>query len=165
MEDVVPLVVTRMVSQADLIHQFCQLISMGQKAFLSSTIRQSVPHIYAKCDLRVLEKMAECLGQSMSTLFLHNVEAVLPHIFLLPSLAKTEGSIGFIVQTLYPDAGSTVPMDQIIKAHVVELLTTLVTTLGADDDDRRSAVRLLSNESRPLSLMTLHGRHYEHLIE
>lgn len=144
MGDVAPLVVVRMISQPSLMRQFCQLISVAQNSFLSMTLRQTLPYVYAECDIRVLERIAQSLEEPLSTLFLSNADVVLPHVFLLPAPAKMEKALEFILQTLHPDARTVVPLDQIIKAHSVDLLTTLVTTLGAENDERREAVNKLS---------------------
>lgn len=113
---------------------------MSQVGFLSMTLRQTLPPVYADCNAKVLEKIAQSLEEAQSALFLANSEAVLAHVFLLPAPTRMQKALDFILQTLHPDARSAVPLVQIIRASVVDLLTTLVTALGVEDEERRTAV-------------------------
>jgi serine/threonine-protein kinase ATR len=142
MSDVAPLVVSRLCTHPLLLRETCQLFTMGQAGFLSMTLAHTLPHVVANRDAKVLQRIAEHVQEAPASLLVNHMELVLPHIFLLQDSSETEAALKFIAQTISSDAnGRKIHVDQIIKSCVVDLLTTLVISLGDDSEIRRTAVR------------------------
>ncbi|KZS97819.1 hypothetical protein SISNIDRAFT_472705 [Sistotremastrum niveocremeum HHB9708] len=138
MHQVGPFVVSRWVSQPSLVHELCRFLTLSPPDFISATLAQSLPHLVATRNTKVLEKVAQQLHTLPSTLILQSTHGVLAHVFLSLEPSETQRGLAFLVRILQDaapdDEKAHVTVDLIVKSCLIPLLGELVIALGNQGD-------------------------------
>lgn len=142
MDKVAPYLVARWHSQPTLLSEACRFISVPPVDYISSTLPRTLPHLFANCEQKALEKISNDLQSKLSNLFLQRSHEILAHIFLLENDHSTNKAIDFILRVLNQAAESAaIGIHSVIKSCVVPLLAILVNSLGDEDPAKVASVR------------------------
>jgi serine/threonine-protein kinase ATR len=117
--------------QPALLLETCRLVSQEPSEFITGTLVHTLPLLFATCDSGVIDKIAQSLGLSPSTLFLDFSKDILTQVFLLPEKAQTDSALEFILQIM--PTPSSINAQTLVRSCFVELLGTFVFMLGSDD--------------------------------
>jgi hypothetical protein len=142
LKTIAPFVVSKLCSNPTFAREISQLLSMGTTAFISVTLSNTLPHLFASCDRQVLVKVAQELDKPLYSLFITHSHEILAHVYLMSSSQQSDKSLSFILEILTPDAGdpSRLQLDSLIRSCMVELLTNLIITLGEENAERQETV-------------------------
>ena len=124
--------ITQWTHQPALLLETCRLVSQDPSEFISVTLVHTLPSLFASCNISVIDKIAQSLGLSPSTLFLDFSKDILTQVFLLPDKIQTDNALEFILQIM-PTAGSSIGAQTLVRSCSVELLGTFVFMLGSKD--------------------------------
>lgn len=120
--------------QPALILETCRLVSQEPSEFISGTLVHTLPLLFATCNNDMIDKIAQSLGLSPSTLFLDFSKDILTQVFLLPEKIQTDSALEFILKIMpTPSGASSINAQTLVRSCFVELLGTFVFMLGSDD--------------------------------
>lgn len=91
----------------------------------------------------MIEKIAQNLGFTPSTLFLDFSKDILTQVFLLPDQVQTDGALDFILQLMPTPSGGSINAQTLARSCIIELLGTFVFMLGSEESKKVQEVRLL----------------------
>jgi serine/threonine-protein kinase ATR len=91
----------------------------------------------------MIEKIAQNLGSTPSTLFLDFSKDVLTQVFLLPDKVQTDNALDFILQLMPTPSGGSINAQTLARSCIIELLGTFVFMLGSEDSKKVLEVSLL----------------------
>ncbi|KAJ4479010.1 hypothetical protein J3R30DRAFT_3881305 [Lentinula aciculospora] len=134
MDKIAPFLVSRMCLQPTMISETCRLMCISVTDFLRTTLAKTLPALFASREQAVLEAIAKELGQTPSSMFLHNSHRILAHVYRLDQ--GTQLALDFITKILSSAAVAqkgkmtTVDAQSITKSCIIPLLAELVTSLG-----------------------------------
>ncbi|KAJ3740901.1 hypothetical protein DFH05DRAFT_1404822 [Lentinula detonsa] len=156
MDKIAPFLVTRMCSQPTMISESCRLMCISVTDFLRTTLAKTLPTLFANREQAVLEAMDKELGQTPSSMFLHNSHGILAHVYRLDQ--GTQNALDFITKMLSSAAvtpsgkRTIVDAQSITKSCVVPLLAELVTALGDHSEQvAQNAIDALRKVDRVLN--------------
>ncbi len=129
--------------QPGLLLETCRLVSQEPSEFISGTLVHTLPLLFANRNKVVIEKIAQNLGLTPSTLFLDFSKDVLTQVFLLPDQIQTESALDFILQLMPTPSGGSINAQTLARSCIVELLGTFVFMLGSEDSKKVQEVSLL----------------------
>ncbi|TFK72010.1 hypothetical protein BDN72DRAFT_869695 [Pluteus cervinus] len=131
MDQVAPFVVSRIATQPVLLAEVCRFLSLGPSDFVATTLHQTLPTIFAKCDLKALKMIAEDRETKPSALFMRYPNEILAHVFLQESVSQTNGSLSFIAKVLSDSTqNATITFHSIVKSYCARVVAELVVRLG-----------------------------------
>lgn len=128
--------------QPALLLETCRLVSQEPSEFISGTLVYTLPLLFANRNKVVIDKIAQNLGFSPSTLFLDFSKDILTQVFLLPDQAQTDKALEFILELMPTPSGGSINAQTLARSCIVELLGTFVFMLGSDEPKRMQEVCL-----------------------
>lgn len=93
----------------------------------------------------MIEKIAQNLGFTPSTLFLDFSKDILTQVFLLPDQVQTDRALEFILGLMPTPSGGSINAQTLARSCIIELLGTFVFMLGSEEPKKVQEVRLLSS--------------------
>ena len=129
--------------QPALLLETCRLVSQEPTEFISGTLPHTLPLLFANRNKVVIEKIAQNLGFTPSTLFLDFSKDILTQVFLLPDQVQTDGALDFILQLMPTPSGGSINAQTLARSCITELLGTFVFMLGSKESKKVQEVRLL----------------------
>jgi serine/threonine-protein kinase ATR len=141
--------ITHWSQQPTLLLETCRLVSQEPSQFISGTLVHTLPLLFANCNNSVIDKIAQSLGLSPSTLFLDFSKDILTQVFLLPETTQTDNALEFILQIMPTPSGGSINAQTLVRSCFVELLGAFVFMLGSEDPKKVLQVR--SQYYHPLS--------------
>ena len=121
----------------------CRFVSQEPPEFISGTLVHTLPLLFANRNKVVIEKIAQNLGFTPSTLFLDFSKDVLTQVFLLPDQVQTRNALDFILQLMPTPSGGSINAQTLARSCIIELLGTFVFMLGSEDAKKVQEVSLL----------------------
>ncbi|KAI0254821.1 hypothetical protein BJV78DRAFT_1273863 [Lactifluus subvellereus] len=118
--------------QPALLLETCRLVSQEPSEFISGTLVHTLPLLFADRNKVVIDKIAQNLGFSPSTLFLDFSKDILTQVFLLPDQAQTDKALEFILELMPTPSGGSINAQTLARSCIVELLGTFVFMLGSE---------------------------------
>lgn len=141
LSQVAPLLVSCMCTQPSMLTEACHFLSVTTPVFISATLQYTLPPLFANCESRVLEQVANNTSQKVSYLFLNRSHDILSYIFLLKGPGQTNKALSFILQLLRNAADTaSIDIQSVIKSCMVPLLAHLVVGMGDEDPDKAEQV-------------------------
>jgi serine/threonine-protein kinase ATR len=140
----------------------CRLISQEPTEFISGTLVHSLPLLFANRNKVVIEKIAQNLGSTPSTLFLDFSKDVLTQVFLLPDQVQTDKALDFILQLMPTPSGGSINAQTLVRSCIVELLGTFVFMLGSEESKKVQEVsqlryfRVIKSVTQDQAMRALH---------
>ncbi|EIN10974.1 hypothetical protein PUNSTDRAFT_63830 [Punctularia strigosozonata HHB-11173 SS5] len=153
---IAPMLVSRICTDPSLIVETCRFLLTTPGSLIASTLAFTLPPIFAKGDLRVLEKVGEATGRKPSSLFLGDLQhSILAYIYLLRGPVQTNRALEFVLRVLKDAAGGeTINLRDVVKSCSMQLIAELVVVLGDADPDRaESAVEALQKVGQTLETL------------
>jgi serine/threonine-protein kinase ATR len=92
--------------------------------------------LFANRNKVVIEKIAQNLGSTPSTLFLDFSKDILTQVFLLPDQVQTDRALDFILQLMPTPSGGSINAQTLARSCIIELLGTFVFMLGSGDSKK-----------------------------
>src|SRR6266404_6625051 len=135
--------ITHWPHQPALLMETCRFVSQEPTEFISGTLVHTLPLLFASCNNVVIDKIAQTLGSSPSTLFLDFSRDVLTQVFLLPEQTQTDRALEFILQIMPTPSGGSINAQTLVRSCIVELLGTFVFMLGSEDRKKVDQVCLI----------------------
>jgi serine/threonine-protein kinase ATR len=139
--------------QPGLLLETCRFVSQEPSEFISGTLVHTLPLLFANRNKVVIEKIAQNLGFTPSTLFLDFSKDVLTQVFLLPDQVQTVNALDFILQLMPTPSGGSINAQTLARSCIIELLGTFVFMLGSEDSKKVQEVSLLC-DFRVIKLVT-----------
>lgn len=90
----------------------------------------------------MIERIAQNLGSTPSTLFLDFSKDVLTQVFLLPDRVQTDNALDFILQLMPTPSGGSINAQTLARSCIIELLGTFAFMLGSEDPKKVQEVSL-----------------------
>ena len=84
----------------------------------------------------MIDKIAQNLGFTPSTLFLDFSKDILTQVFLLPDQVQTDRALDFILQLMPTPSGGSINAQTLARSCIIELLGTFVFMLGSGDSKK-----------------------------
>ncbi|KAF8638618.1 hypothetical protein AX17_002159 [Amanita inopinata Kibby_2008] len=161
LDRIAPFLISRMCSQPILFHEACRAMATQPNVFIMSNLARALPQLFADCDTGVLEKIANQLETTLSTLFLKHSHKILAHIFLQRGQSKK--ALKFIVKILVADSQdaqrASIDTASVIQSCLVPLLSELVVQLGDENPENTElAKHALRDVERLLAPKPMKGR-------
>jgi serine/threonine-protein kinase ATR len=128
--------------QPGLLLETCRLISQDPSEFISGTLFHTLPLLFANRNKVVIEKIAQSLGFTPSTLFLDFSKDILTQVFLLPDQVQTDRALDFILQLMPTPSGGSINAQTLARSCIIELSGTFVFMLGSGDSMKVEEVSL-----------------------
>ena len=128
--------------QPGLLLETCRLVSQEPSEFISATLVHTLPLLFANRNKVVIEKIAQNLGSTPSTLFLDFSKDVLTQVFLLPDQVQTDKALDFILQLMPTPSGGSINAQTLVRSCIIELLGTFVFMLGSVESKKGHEVSL-----------------------
>ena len=129
--------------QPGLLLETCRLVSQEPSEFILATLVHTLPLLFANRNKVVIEKIAQNLGFTPSTLFLDFSKDVLTQVFLLPDQVQTDNALEFILQLMPTPSGGSINAQTLVRSCIIELLGTFVFMLGSVESKKENEVSLL----------------------
>ncbi|KAI0068558.1 hypothetical protein BV25DRAFT_1792048 [Artomyces pyxidatus] len=137
MGQISPFLVSKWSSQPALLLEFCRFLSVVPADFIEATLQHTLPQLYGACELVVLDQISEDLGTKASYLFLKHANYILPHLFMLQGPGQTNQALTFVLKLLNESTdGGVIDVQAVVRSQTVQLLGTLVNTLGDVDEGK-----------------------------
>ncbi|KAJ7055002.1 hypothetical protein C8F01DRAFT_1160647 [Mycena amicta] len=141
-DQIAPFLVLRLCSQQELLVEACRLLHTGPKDFIETTLSRTLPHVFAHCEVRVMEDIARILRNKPSVFLLRHSAEILAHLFLLPGNGPTDKGLTCLLKVLRDSANQTaIDLHIVVKSSIVQLIAQLVVALG-DEDPRKAECAL-----------------------
>jgi serine/threonine-protein kinase ATR len=128
--------------QPALLLETCRLVSLEPSEFISGTLIHTLPLLFANRNKVVIEKIAQNLGVTPSTLFLDFSKDILTQVFLLPDQLQTDNALDFILQVMPTPSGGSINAQTLARSCIIELLGTFVFILGSEEPTKGQEVGL-----------------------
>ncbi|OCH94317.1 hypothetical protein OBBRIDRAFT_823598 [Obba rivulosa] len=153
MDQIAPFVVTRLNAQPTLLLEFCRFLSVSPLDFVSITLNQTLPQVFARCDSRILQAISHETEEKPSSLFLKHAPEILAYAFRLQAPGQTHKVLTFIVGVLQEAAGDgNIDVATVVGSCIVPLLAELVVALGNDNPEEvETAMQALIKVERMVS--------------
>jgi serine/threonine-protein kinase ATR len=119
--------------QPALLLETCRLVSQEPSEFISGTLVHTLPLLFANRNKVVIDKIAQNLGFSPSTLFLDFSKDILTQVFLIPDKTQTDKALEFILELMPTPSGGSINAQTLARSCIVELLGTFVFMLGSEE--------------------------------
>ncbi|KAI0271954.1 hypothetical protein BGY98DRAFT_1091035 [Russula aff. rugulosa BPL654] len=129
--------------QPGLLLETCRFVSQEPSEFISGTLVHTLPPLFANRNKVMIEKIAQNLGSTPSTLFLDFSKDVLTQVFLLPDQVQTDNALDFILQLMPTPSGGSINAQTLARSCIIELLGTFAFMLGSEDSKKVQEVSLL----------------------
>lgn len=140
-DQIAPFLVLRMCTQPALLRESCRIMHMVQEDFISTTLPRTLPHLFAACEVRVIETIGTMLNSKPSTLLLNNSPEILAHLFLLRGPGQTNKALSCLLDVLTDSANQKgIDIPSVVKSSIMQLLAQLVIVLGDEDPERANSV-------------------------
>jgi serine/threonine-protein kinase ATR len=117
--------------QPALLLETCRLVSQEPSEFISGTLVHTLPLLFANRNKIVIDKIAQNLGFSPSTLFLDFSKDILTQVFVLPDQVQTDKALEFILELM--PTPSSINAQTLARSCFMELLGTFVFMLGSEE--------------------------------
>jgi serine/threonine-protein kinase ATR len=154
LSQVSPLLVSGMCTQPSMLSEACHFLSVTMPVFITATLHFTLPPLFANCDSKVLEQVANHASQKVSYLFLNRSHDILAHIFLLKGPGQTNKALSFILQLLRNAADTAnIDIQSVIKSCMVPLLARLVVGMGDEVPEKAELV----SDYKPLVSLANHS--------
>ncbi|KAG2369791.1 hypothetical protein BDR07DRAFT_1447599 [Suillus spraguei] len=138
-------VVSRKCTNPVLILETCRFLSVYPPDFISVTLPNTLPYLFANSEAKVIEEISEDLGQTILTLFMKHSHQILAHVYQQHGPAQTTRSLTFIMNII----------SRVVQSCVVALLADLVVVLGHENEERAAlAVDALRKVQRSITSET-----------
>lgn len=143
------LIATQYTNAPTLLFHCSNLLSQGPSNFLETLLPYYLPVLVAEGSRIQLDAIAKTLEQTVAALIIHNSADVLAKVFLLETIAQTEGSLTMIDDYLSAAAPKrrrgekekeSSALASMVKSCIVALLGKLVFELGDLEIDRKNVV-------------------------
>ncbi|KAK7062299.1 Serine/threonine-protein kinase atr [Favolaschia claudopus] len=135
-DQIAPFLVLRMCTQPELLVESCRMMHAAPEDFLSTTLPRTLPHLFAACDVRVIEAIGKALNSKPSTLLLNNSAEILAHLFLLRGPGQTKKAMSCLLNVLMDSANQKgIDTQSVVKSSIVQLIAQLVIVMGDEDPD------------------------------
>ncbi|KAJ7506601.1 hypothetical protein B0H11DRAFT_1706690 [Mycena galericulata] len=151
-DQIAPFLVLRMCTQPELLVEACRLMYVLPEDFISTTLARTLPHIFAACEVRVIEAIGKALNAKPSTLLLNHSADILAHLFLLRGPGQTNQALSCLLNVLMDSANQKgIDTHSVVKSSIVQLLAQLVIVMGDEDPDiADSAIPALQKVERAM---------------
>ncbi|KAJ7849841.1 hypothetical protein B0H14DRAFT_3085988 [Mycena olivaceomarginata] len=137
-DQIAPFLVLRMCTHPELLAESCRIMHVSPQDFISTTLPRTLPHLFAACEVRVIEAIGNALNSKPSTLLLNHSADILAHLFLLRGPGQTDKAM-----TTLLDKG--IDTQSVVKSSIVQLIAQLVIVMGDEDPDTANS----KNEAIP----------------
>jgi serine/threonine-protein kinase ATR len=122
----------------------CRFLSVSPTDFIASTLSLTLPNLFASCDDKALETIANELSKKLSILFLNFAREILAHVFLLSTPVQVNNALAFILKVLRDAADNqTIDLRSVVISHVIPLLAELVVVMGDQDPEQAKKVGVI----------------------
>ncbi|KAF8214176.1 hypothetical protein K438DRAFT_1902229 [Mycena galopus ATCC 62051] len=149
-DQIAPFLVLRMCTQPELLVESCRIMHVSPEDFISTTLPRTLPHLFAACEVRVIEAIGKALNSKPSTLLLNNSADILTHLFLLRGPGQTNKAMVCLLNVLMDSANQKgIDTHSVVKSSIVQLIAQLVIVMGDEDPDiANSAIPALKKVER-----------------
>ncbi|KAJ6560264.1 hypothetical protein B0H19DRAFT_1146990 [Mycena capillaripes] len=136
-DQIAPFLVLRMCTQPELLLESCRIMHVVPEDFISTTLPRTLPHLFAACEVRVIEAIGKALNSKPSTLLLNNSPDILAHLFLLRGPGQTNKALSCLLDVLMDSANQKgIDIHSVVKSSIVQLIAQLVIVMGDEDPER-----------------------------
>ncbi|KAJ7228144.1 hypothetical protein GGX14DRAFT_547392 [Mycena pura] len=133
-DQIAPFLILRMCTHPELFVEACRMMHVLPEDFISTTLSRTLPHIFAACEVKVMEAIGKALNSKPSTLLLNHSPEILAHLFLLPGPGKTEKALSCLLSVLTDSAHQKeIDLHSVVKSSIVQLIAQLVIVMGDEE--------------------------------
>ncbi|EIW76220.1 hypothetical protein CONPUDRAFT_158248 [Coniophora puteana RWD-64-598 SS2] len=155
---IAPYIVSRICMKPTMIIETSRFLMIRHQDFLNLTLPFTLPQLFASCDFRAIEQVADEVGIKQSKLFLDHSHIVLANVFQLQGPGQPAKSLNFIVNALMkdsaPNSKASIDVQSITQICIVPLLAELVIFLGDTGVNDAVALQALKRIDRLLNIST-----------
>ncbi|KAJ7462055.1 hypothetical protein FB451DRAFT_1043857 [Mycena latifolia] len=151
-EQIAPFLILRMCTQPELLVEACRIMYVVPEDFIATTLPRTLPHLFAACEVRVIEAIGKTLNTKPSTLFLNHSADILAHLFLLRGPGQTSNAMACLLNVLTDSANQKgIDTHSVVKSAIVQLTAQLVIVMGDENPDvADSAIPALKKVERAM---------------
>ncbi|KAJ6515319.1 hypothetical protein C8R45DRAFT_1139488, partial [Mycena sanguinolenta] len=159
-DQIAPFLVLRMCTQPELLVESCRIMHVSPEDFVSTTLPRTLPHLFAACEVRVIEAIGKALNSKPSTLLLNHSADILAHLFLLRGPGQTNKAMACLLNVLMDSANrKSIDTLSVVKSSIVQLIAQLVIVMGDEDPNTANSAlpalkkveRVMVSDSEPSS--------------
>lgn len=161
-DQIAPFLVLRMCTHPELLAESCRIMHVSPEDFISTTLSRTLPHLFAACEVRVIEAIGNTLNSKPSTLLLNHSPDILAHLFLLRGPGQTDKAMTTLLDVLMDSANQKgIDTQSVVRSSIVQLIAQLVIVTGDEDPDTANSVSSscsfgwLANPDRKMRLYPL----------
>ncbi|KAF5371168.1 hypothetical protein D9758_004152 [Tetrapyrgos nigripes] len=156
-DKIAPFLVSNLANFPILLYETCRLLGITRAVFVTMTMPQTLPPLFAECNEGVLKLIADMVSLSnISQVFLKHPSKILAHIFTLPQQHQVDKALDFINRTVQSDAQrkeiARLNLESLMKRYIVPVLAELIAELG--DTDRAVEKQAIAGLRRVKALLT-----------
>ncbi|KAJ7156082.1 hypothetical protein C8R43DRAFT_884346 [Mycena crocata] len=135
-DQIAPFLILRMCTQPQLLVEACRIMYVVPEDFISTTLARTLPHLFAACEVRVIEAIGKALNAKPSTLLLNHSADILAHLFLLRGPGQTNKAMSCLLDVLMDSANQKgIDTHSVVKSSIVQLIAQLVIVLGDENPE------------------------------
>ncbi|KAJ7098650.1 hypothetical protein B0H15DRAFT_771712 [Mycena belliarum] len=151
-DQIAPFLILRMCNQPELLVEACRIMYVVPDDFIATTLPRTLPHLFAACEVRVIEAIGRTLNTKPSTLFLNHSADILAHLFLLRGPGQTSNAMSCLLNVLTDSANQKgIDTHSVVKSAIVQLTAQLVIVMGDENPDvATSAIPALKKVERAM---------------
>ncbi|RDX53828.1 hypothetical protein OH76DRAFT_1342536 [Lentinus brumalis] len=136
---IAPYLVRRIISEPSGLDEFTRFVSMTLPAFLDSTLRHTLPCLFADCDTKVLTAVANHVldDPKLHTLLFKEPARIVSHVLMLQGIGQTNKTFQFILDVMDAEMGQKQAFTiwNLITGCMINVIAELVAALGDTDPD------------------------------
>ncbi|KAJ7688699.1 hypothetical protein B0H17DRAFT_938064 [Mycena rosella] len=156
-DQIAPFLVLRMGTQPELLVEACRIMLVLPEDFIATTLPRTLPHLFAACEVKLIEAIGKTLNLKPSYLFLHHSPDILAHLFLLRGPGQTTSAmtclLGILTDSANQSGIDTIDTHSVVKSAIVQLTAQLVIVMGDENQDvADSAIPALKKVARAMAL-------------
>ncbi|KAJ7771049.1 hypothetical protein DFH07DRAFT_734832 [Mycena maculata] len=151
-DQIAPFLILRMCTQPELLVEACRIMYVLPEDFISTTLARTLPHLFAACEVRVIEAIGKALNTKPSTLLLNHSADILAHLFLLRGPGQTNKALSCLLNVLMDSANQKeIDTHSVVKSSIVQLIAQLIIVMGDENSDvADSAIPALKKVERAM---------------